>query len=179
MLLVGGTVLVLVLVVLATRRTEGPREQTVTDAAPASSADATSIPAAPLPPSGAQTAAAPVASIERTDAGDFFLMPDGALVPVPPGFSASTPFADAAPPELPQTPEWKLEKTERILELVTERADRLEKEISAMEKAGSTDLAQKRVLLTRLRGQIASMKKEIQGYKDQIAADGGTMDAKP
>ena len=184
LVLVSTTLLVILGVVLVTRG-NAPEDPRPTAAPSASTTPSAFVfDAGPAVTVAATASAQPSSTspiIRATDGGmDLFQMPDGALIPVPPGFSASTPFASAAPPELPQTPEWKLEKTQRILTLVTDRAARTEKEADELDRAGKTkEAAEKRVLLTRLKVQIADMNKEVKEYQGQIVADGGTLAGGP
>ncbi|HEU4409866.1 MAG TPA: hypothetical protein VFS43_31725 [Polyangiaceae bacterium] len=80
----------------------------------------------------------------------------------------------AIEPELPQTPEWKMGKTQQILRVVEARAARVEAEIGALEAEGkAAEAAERRVLLGRLRKQTEKMRAEIGRYTEQILASGG------
>jgi hypothetical protein len=77
-------------------------------------------------------------------------------------------------PELPQTPEWKMGKTQQILRVVEARASRVEAEIAALEAEGkAAEAAEQRVLLGRLHKQVERMKADVRRYTDQILAAGG------
>lgn len=105
----------------------------------------------------------------------FLELPDGVKIPLPPGVTDAQimPELDA---ELPQTPEWKREKVMRIHTVVGERVGRVEKEIADLEKQGKTEEAkEKKILLGRLKKQLADMKTEIKGYEGQITGDGGSV----
>jgi hypothetical protein len=130
------------------------------------------------PPSTTVITAFPTPSSKLlTDGGDWsmFQLEDGAYVPVPPGWDGANPIASQLPPQTGETPQWKIAKTQRILELTGERAGRVEKEIADLEKAGKKDeAAEKKVLLGRLKLQMEEMRNEIKGYEAQI--DAGTWD---
>jgi len=67
--------------------------------------------------------------------------------------------------EQEQTPEWKTEKTRAISRVVSARAERVEKELAELERAGKVERAAKqRVILARLRQQLTAMDDEIAGY---------------
>jgi hypothetical protein len=67
--------------------------------------------------------------------------------------------------EQEQTPEWKTEKTRAISRVVSARAERIEKELAELERAGNVERAAKqRVILARLRQQLTAMNDEIAGY---------------
>jgi hypothetical protein len=79
-------------------------------------------------------------------------------------------------PELAQTPEWKMGKTQRLLEVVSRRAGRVEKEIEALDAQGKkAEADEKRVLLKRLHQRMDAMKKDIEGYTKEIVGKGGTI----
>jgi hypothetical protein len=74
------------------------------------------------------------------------------------------------PPEAPQTPEWKLGKTELILDSLGKRVQRLEKEIQAAEARGDQETARRqRILLDRSRQRMAALERDAAAMR----ADGG------
>lgn len=77
----------------------------------------------------------------------------------------------AIEPELPKTPEWRLDKTRTILRAVEKRAERVQGEIATLDAEGKrAEAEEKRVLLGRLRKQVTKMQADIAGYAEQIAA---------
>lgn len=90
---------------------------------------------------------------------------------LPPDVSA-TPSEDqmAIPPEAPQTVEWKLGKTELILESLGKRVQRLEKEIQEADARGDQETAKRqRILLDRSKQRMAALERDVAAMK----ADGG------
>lgn len=74
--------------------------------------------------------------------------------------------------ELDQTPAWKSEKTRAILRVVASRAERVEKEATELEQTGDNlGAASQRVLLARLKRQIATMNDEIVAYSKADSAE--------
>jgi len=130
------------------------------------------VPTPPPKPSASQNNL-----IWNDDAGVYMIRLDnGELMPLPPGVTSAS-IAPPLPPEKPQTPEWKLEKTQRIFSLVGDRAKSVEKDAEALEKAGKRqEAAEKKILAMRLRKQMDSMKAEMADYQQQIVADGGAFD---
>jgi len=96
--------------------------------------------------------------------------PPGAPV-LPPDVSPTPSEEDMAiPPEAPQTVEWKLGKTELILESLGKRVRRLEKEIQEAEARGDRETARRqRLLLDRSRQRMAELERDVAAMK----ADGG------
>jgi len=79
-------------------------------------------------------------------------------------------------PELPQTPDWKMGKTQQILAVVGRRAERVQKEIADLEKQGKTaEAEEKKILLKRLNLRMDAMRKDIEQFKKEIIADGGVV----
>lgn len=177
-LLVGGSVAAIAVLVFALTPGDPPPPTPVTSV-PTPSAP----PPPPAPVIDAMAPAPPAASasqdhlIWNEDAGVYMIRLDnGELMPLPPGVTSAS-IAPPLPPEKPQTPEWKLEKTQRIFSLVGDRAKRVEKDADDLEKAGKKqEAAEKRILATRLRKQMESMKAEMADYQKQIIADGGVVD---
>ncbi len=177
-MLVGGAIVVIGALLFALRPAEPPAPPPVTSV-PVTTA------APPPPPASTSAAPPPVVSASATqsnliwneDAGVYMMKLDnGELLPLPPGVTSAS-IAPPLPPEKPQTPEWKLEKTQRIFSLVGDRAKSVDKDADALEKAGKKqEAAEKRILATRLRKQMESMKSEMADYQQQIVADGGTFD---
>ncbi|MGZ3421568.1 MAG: hypothetical protein ACXVEF_43895 [Polyangiales bacterium] len=130
----------------------------------------------PLPdaaPATVQPSAAPTADASHgADANE----EDAEDEPPPPWVIDKDANNPEIAPELPQTPEWKMGKTQRILEVVSRRAERVQKEIEALDKQGKkVEADEKRALLKRLNRRMDAMKKDIEGYKKEILADGGTI----
>lgn len=74
--------------------------------------------------------------------------------------------------ELEQTPAWKGEKTRAILQVVSGRVQRVEKEAAELERAGDVQgAASKLVLLARLKRQISTMSDEIVAYSKADTAE--------
>jgi type IV secretory pathway VirB10-like protein len=74
--------------------------------------------------------------------------------------------------ESDQTPAWKGEKTRAILQVVSSRVERVEKEAAELERAGDAGAAaSKQVLLTRLKRQILAMNDEIVAYSKADTAE--------
>jgi len=78
-------------------------------------------------------------------------------------------------PEKPQTPEWKLEKTGRIVELMGRRLERIEKKIQEAEAHGDNAVAEEqRILLERTRKHRVELTQEMEALRAELRADGGT-----
>ncbi|HYV45642.1 MAG TPA: hypothetical protein VFA20_12320 [Myxococcaceae bacterium] len=108
-----------------------------------------------------QPAPAPVTA-SRSPAGAPELPPD--VSPTP------SEEESAIPPEAPQTVEWKLGKTELILDSLGKRVQRLEKEIQEAEARGDRETARRqRLLLDRSRQRMAELERDVAAMK----ADGG------
>lgn len=178
-MLVGGALAAIGLLVFLLRPADPPAPPPITSAPVATTT-------APPPPTVEEAAAPPPrpsASASQSnliwneDAGVYMLRLDnGELMPLPPGVTSAS-IAPPLPAEKPQTPEWKLEKTQRIFSLVGDRAKSVEKDAEALEKAGKKqEAAEKKILAMRLRKQMESMKAEMADYQKQIVADGGTFD---
>ena len=79
------------------------------------------------------------------------------------------------PPEEPQTPEWRLQKTTLISRSLVKRIQRLEEAVREAEAKGDRETAQmERVLLERSRKRVAELEREIASLREQVRADGGT-----
>jgi len=88
-----------------------------------------------------------------------------ATAPEPPQVDSSSEEHPGRTKELAQTPAWKAEKTHAILQVVSSRVERVEKEAAELERAGDAEAAaSKRVLLARLKRQISTMNDEIVAY---------------
>jgi peptidoglycan hydrolase CwlO-like protein len=165
--MVGAAILVVVVLAVFLGRSE----QTPVVAVPSASV-------APSSSADAQPEAAPaiVASSKPADAGVDAEIRDAEDEPPPPWVVEEDASNPEIKPELPQTPEWKIGKTQRILSVVTRRAARVEKEIEALDAQGKkAEADEKRVLLSRLKKRMDAMKKDIAGYEKQIVDDGGVL----
>lgn len=168
-LIVGGVVLIIVALLLVFR---GGGEVAPAPVASVSPPPVGTTPAPPPtpPPSVVVEAAVPPLDADLT-ADDLaaLSMPAPSVVDV----DAKNPEIK---PELPQTPDWKMGKTQQILAVVGRRAERVKKDIEDLEKAGKSDeAAEKKVLLKRLEHRMEAMRKEIADLKTEILADGGVV----
>jgi hypothetical protein len=74
--------------------------------------------------------------------------------------------------ESEQTPAWKGEKTRAIWQVVSGRVERVEKEAAELERAGDVQAAaSQRLLLARLKRQVAAMNDEMVAYAKADAAE--------
>lgn len=177
--IVFGAVTAVGLVLVLLRPSEPPPPIVAPPATP-SAPSVTPSPSFPDPP---DATAAPPPSASNTnlmwneDAGVYMLRLDnGEIIPLPPGVTSAS-VVPQLPAEKPQTNEWKLEKTQHIFALVDDRAKRVDKEAEDLEKQGKKqEAAEKRILATRLRKQLESMKGEMADYQKQIVSDGGIVD---
>lgn len=178
--IVGGALAAVGLVIVLLRPSAPP--------APIVAIPSSPVPPAPVPPlktladpPDATASPPPAASndnlIWNDDAGVYMLKLDnGQIIPLPPGVTSAS-VTPPLPPEKPQTNEWKLEKTQRIFNLVGDRAKRIDKEADDLERAGKKqEAAEKRMLASRLRKQMESMKSEMADFQKQIVSDGGIVD---
>ncbi len=121
-----------------------------------------------------RSAAPPVVMLPEVDAPSRALPASAALatVPDPPQVDVSTEEHPGRTRELEQTPAWKGEKTRAILQVVSGRVERMEKEAAELERAGDVQgAASKLVLLTRLKRQISTMNAEIVAYSQADTAE--------
>lgn len=177
-MLVGGALAAVGLLAFLLRPGDPPAPLPVTSA-PVATTTTTAPPVldatAPIAPPTASASNDKL--VWNEDAGVYMLRLDnGELLPLPPGVTSAS-VVPQLPAEKPQTPEWKLEKTQRIFSLVDDRRARVEKDADDLEKAGKKqEAAEKRILAMRLKKQMESMKAEMGDYQKQILADGGTFD---
>lgn len=76
------------------------------------------------------------------------------------------------PPELPQTARWKLGKTERITEVMTQRVGRLEDRLAEARRGGDQEEARRtEVLLRRTRARIDRLEQEAEELRAQAAEE--------
>ncbi len=102
------------------------------------------------------------------------------MVPVGPGDEVPSPESpnplpqvnDPILPEKPQTPEWRLERTQRIATLLTRDVERLEREKE--EAAARGDEAERQrldVLIQRHRNRLRKLREEIQVLADEAGIE--------
>lgn len=115
----------------------------------------------------------PAAAVHRSGDAAPKAVPTGAPARVPSGAPDPEVTAslanDPIEPEKPQTPEWKLEKTVHLQELLSRHLERLEKERAAAHAAGNTgeeyrlhvSIARGRARLEHLQGEAALLRQEL------------------
>jgi hypothetical protein len=84
----------------------------------------------------------------------------------------SIPTEPEGPPpavEKPETPEWKLEMTRRLIKVMERRQERLESRLREAEREGETERARKtRLLLARTKKRIQKLNQDAASYEQQI-----------
>lgn len=130
--------------------------------APVAVAPVTSAPE-PVPEKvAARTRAEPVLTSSEAQATVVALRP-GDVAPEPEVEGAPAQENDAIAPELPQTAQWRLEKTTRITALLGRDVERLEREREDAEARGDERRsAQLQTLLVRHRARLHELREEIQ-----------------
>lgn len=105
---------------------------------------------------------------------------DAVVVPVGEGDEVPSPERDDGPvvendpiePELPQTPEWKLEKTVHVASLVDRQIGRLESELAAAESRGDRAEAQRlKVRLARQKQRLDGIHGEAEALRAEVGGD--------
>ncbi|MCP3140103.1 hypothetical protein [Pyxidicoccus xibeiensis] len=129
-------------------------------------------PSEPVP----ERAAAPVKA-ESLLASPELAPPAATVVALGPGDVAPEPEVenpppqenDPIPPELPQTPQWRLEKTTHITTLLGRDVERLEREHEAAEARGDeTRSAQLQTLLKRHRARLHELREELRELDEVV-----------
>lgn len=125
--------------------------------------------------------AAPAATVDLPDVAVSAPAPAPSPASVETVASSETPAPEAPPaavsnepipPELPQTPAWKLEKTTHVRELLGRHVARLEAERAAAQAAGKTDEAKRlTVVVARAQRRLADLEAEIATLRTQAGAD--------
>jgi len=153
------------------------------DRAPAPAPAPEDPPAAARPQVEQRTPAPPPVPVPSTTSTP---VAPGSLAPpvaAPPGAPVMPPTATEPrtkdleiPPEEPQTPEWRLQKTTLISRSLVKRIQRLEEAVREAEAKGDRETAQmERVLLERSRKRMAELEQEIASLREQVRADGGSL----
>lgn len=143
---------------------------------PAMAEPSPSVASSSPPDAAPETTPAIAESAKPIDAGADAPSIDADDEPPPPWMVDEDAGNPEIKPELAQTPEWKIGKTQRILDVVGRRVARTEKEIEALDAQGKkAEADEKRVLLSRLKKRMDVMKKDIAGYEKQIVDDGGVL----
>jgi len=140
-------------------------------------------------PMGGSTAVAPIGSSAPPGAAAAPVEPDAPSSAPRERSSESAGAREAAPPAPPaidppepapregggrQTSAWKLEKTRRIRAAVAARLERVERDVTALEASGdAAGAAEQRVLLERLRAQLAATDREEAEYAREAGAGDG------
>ncbi|MGM0555271.1 MAG: hypothetical protein ACQEVA_02735 [Myxococcota bacterium] len=69
---------------------------------------------------------------------------------------------DEIPEEKPQTPEWKIEKTNIIFDRMAKRLDRLDRQVAEAEQAGNAEQARhKKLLMRRTEDRLLDLEREL------------------
>jgi len=137
----------------------------------ASAAPAATAPAAPE--IGARTGAAgdPPALPDAIDAAEQGAAPVAVVPPPVPPPDPRTGGSVGRTGDR-QTPEWKLEKTRRINAMLEQRIDRVEREARELESSGhASEAAERRVVLARLRAQLAATMREADDHARAARGD--------
>ncbi|MCY1018811.1 hypothetical protein [Pyxidicoccus sp. MSG2] len=130
--------------------------------APVASAPVASSPESVPEKVAARTRAEPVLTSSEAQATVVALGP-GDVAPEPEVEGAPAQENDAIAPELPQTAQWRLEKTTRITALLGRDVERLEREREDAEARGDERRsAQLQTLLVRHRARLHELREEIQ-----------------
>ncbi|HLL54163.1 MAG TPA: hypothetical protein VK447_11480 [Myxococcaceae bacterium] len=140
---------------------------------------------AKAPPPVVKPAPAPAAPLP---AGEVYVEGQGLATVVPSEEAQSIPHADGPTddpsvnppiePEKPQTPEWKLEKTERIAGHMSNRISRIEARLKELQARGDkAALEEERVLLERTKKRRGELDQEMAALREQIRSNGGTVPA--
>lgn len=96
--------------------------------------------------------------------------PDAERPPAPDELPEDRVINDEIPEEKPQTPEWKIEKTNKIFDHMAGRLDRLEDQIAEAERAGDHQRARhKRLLMKRTEHRLVELEGELEELRQQAA----------
>lgn len=139
--------------------------------------EAASAPPSSPPPARAVAAVAPVpesppeSEAAPRDATVVGLRP-GDVAPEPEVANPPPQMNDEIQPELPQTAQWKLEKTTHITTLLGREVERLEHERDLVEARGDPErLRQVETLLQRHRGRLVKLREEVRTLTEAAAQE--------
>jgi len=126
-------------------------------------------PASPLAaPSDPPVSATLEALVEARPATVVALVP-GDVSPEPEVENPPPQENDAIPPELPQTPQWRLEKTTHLTALLGRDVERLEREREAAEARGDARRSSElETLLRRNRARLHELREEVRELGDAV-----------